>query len=210
MTIVKALLDFVPLILFFYLYKTTDPNNTNHALLQIFGVAGNGNNHILAATVGLILSMLVVYGYLFIAQKFHLHKQQWFVLMMTVVFGGITLALSDDYYIRLKAILINLGFAIALLLSPLFLKNKEPAIKKLFEPVFDLSTNAWQKLNYAWVALFLLMAGLHGFFAFVFADGKYWGEFTAFGDMIVMLVFIIMMMVVLRKHLKLSDNTQSS
>lgn len=205
----KALLDFIPLILFFYLYKTTDPNNTAHPLLTLFGVAGVGNNHILAATLGLILSMLVVYGYLFISQKFHLHKQQWFVLIMTVVFGGITLALSDDYYIRLKAILINMGFAIGLLVSPLFLKNKEPVIKKLFEPIFNLSATAWRKLNYAWAVMFVVMACLHGFFAFVFADGKYWGEFTAFGDMIVMLIFMAGMMFTLRKHIKLSDELKS-
>ncbi len=198
----KALLDFIPLILFFYLYKTTDPKDTNHPLLQLFGSAGTDNNHILVATTGLVLAVLVVYGFLFVSQKFRLEKQQWFVLIMTVGFGGLTLALSDDYYIRLKAILINLGFAIALLISPLFFKSKEPAIKKLFEPIFALNAQEWQKLNYAWAGMFMVMAGLHGFFAFVFANGNYWGEFTAFGDMIVMFGFMIVMMIVLRKRIK--------
>ncbi len=40
------------------------------------------------------------------------------------------------------------------------------------------------------------------FFAFVFANGNYWGEFTAFGDMIVMFGFMIVMMIVLRKRIK--------
>ena len=46
------------------------------------------------------------------------------------------------------------------------------------------------------------MAGLHTFFAFLFMDGQYWGEFTAFGDMIVMFSFIIIQFIILRKHFK--------
>ncbi len=197
----KALLDFIPLILFFYLYKTTDPKDTTHPLLQWFGTQGVDNNHILVATTGLIVSMIAVYGILFITQKFRLEKQQWFVLLMTVVFGGITLALSDDYYIRLKAVLINIGFGVGLLLSPLFL-NKEPAIKKLLGSIFDLTPQGWKNLNIAWAGMFFVMAGLHAFFAFVFMGGKYWGEFTAFGDMGVMMGFMVVMMFFLHKHIK--------
>ena len=121
----KALLDFVPLIIFFYLYKNVEPNDKTHALLQLIGSPGGAdNNHILAATTGLMLSMLVVYGILFVMQKFRLDKQQWIVLFMTVIFGGVTLMLSDDFYIRLKAVLLNLVFAGAFLLSPFFMKDR--------------------------------------------------------------------------------------
>ncbi|OOR88771.1 septation protein IspZ [Moraxella caviae] len=201
----KSLLDFVPLIVFYYLYKTVSPTDTDHPLLRLIGTAGVDNNHILVATAGLIGSMIIVYGAMFVQQKFRLEKQQWFILLMTVVFGGVTLLLSDDYYIRLKAILINAGFAIALLASPLFFKDRQPAVQKLFGSVFLLSKAGWQRLNLAWAGLFALMAALHGFFAFVFMDGKYWGDFTAFGDMIVMFVFIITMLFVLRKHLNLKE-----
>ncbi len=199
----KALLDFVPLIIFFYLYKTVDPKDTQHPLLQLIGSAGGvDNNNILVATTGLIISILIVYGALFFIQKFRLDKQQWFVLFMTVFFGGITLMLSDDFYIRLKAVLLNLAFAAAFLLSPFFGKEKKPLIMRLFGPVLELSEQGWKKLNYAWAAMFVVMSSLHFFFAYVFMDGKYWGEFTAFGDMIVMFSFIIVQFIVLRKHFK--------
>lgn len=201
----KALLDFVPLIIFFYLYKTVEPNDTQHPLLQLIGSAGGvDNNNILVATTGLIFSMLVVYGVMFVMQKFRLDKQQWIVLFMTVIFGGVTLILSDDFYIRLKAVLLNLVFAGAFLLSPFFMKDRRPLIQRLFGPVFDLSAQAWMKLNYAWAAMFALMSFLHCFFAYLFLDGKYWGEFTAFGDMIVMFSFIIAQFILLRKYFKSS------
>ena len=199
----KALLDFVPLIIFFYLYKTVDPKDTEHPLLQLIGSAGGiDNNNILVATTGLIISMLLVYGALFVIQKFRLDKQQWIVLFMTVVFGGITLILSDDFYIRLKAALLNIVFAAAFLLSPYFMKDKKPLIQRLFGPIFNLTEKGWKNLNFAWAAMFALMSCLHIFFAFLFAGGKYWGEFTAFGDMIVMFSFIIIQFIVLRKHFK--------
>ncbi|WP_066801553.1 inner membrane-spanning protein YciB [Moraxella oblonga] len=200
----KPLLDFIPLIIFFILYKKTDKMDANHPLLTTFGLSGGvDNNHILVGTLGLVIATLLVYGYLFISQKFRLDKQQWFVLLMTVVFGGLTLALSDDYYIRLKAVLINLAFAIGLAISPLFNKNKQPIIHKLFDPILSLSQSGWTKLNWAWVGLFVLMASLHTFFAFIFKGGEYWGEFTAFGDMIVMITFMIAMFIILRKHFKI-------
>ncbi len=202
----KALLDFVPLIIFFYLYKTVDPKNTEHPLLQFIGSTGGvDNNNILVATTGLIISMLVVYGALFVAQKFRLDKQQWLVLFMTVIFGGITLILSDDFYIKLKAALLNLVFSGVFLLSPFFTKDKKPLIQRLFGSVLILDEKGWKKLNYAWVAMFALMSFLHVFFAFIFANGKYWGEFTAFGDMIVMFSFIIIQFIVLRKYFKTSE-----
>ncbi|NNH88155.1 septation protein IspZ [Acinetobacter terrae] len=199
----KALLDFVPLIIFFYLYKTVDPKNTEHPLLQLIGSAGGiDNNNILVATTGLIISMLLVYGALFVIQKFRLDKQQWIVLFMTVIFGGVTLMLSDDFYIRLKAVLLNIIFAGAFLLSPYFMKDKKPLIQRLFGPIFNLTTKGWKNLNFAWAAMFIFMSCLHIFFAFLFLGGKYWGEFTAFGDMIVMFSFIIIQFIVLRKYFK--------
>ena len=202
----KALLDFVPLIIFFYLYKTVDPKDTQHPLLQLFGSAGGiDNNNILVATTGLMLSMLVVYGALSFIQKFRLDKQQWIVLFMTVIFGGITLVLSDDFYIRLKAVLLNLVFAGAFLLSPWFSKDRKPLIERLFGPVLELSASGWKKLNFAWACMFVVMSCLHIFFAYLFMGGKYWGEFTAFGDMIVMFSFIIIQFIVLRKYFKTSE-----
>ena len=202
----KALLDFVPLIIFFYLYKTVDPKDTQHPLLQFIGSAGGvDNNNILVATTGLMFSMLVVYGALFFIQKFKLDKQQWIVLFMTVVFGGITLILSDDFYIRLKAVLLNLVFGAVFLLSPWFSKDKKPLIQRLFGPVFDLTEKGWMKLNFAWAAMFAFMSFLHCFFAYLYMDGKYWGEFTAFGDMLVMFSFIIIQFIVLRKHFKSTE-----
>ena len=199
----KVLLDYLPLIIFFYFYKTTDPKDNQHPMLEFIGSAGNvDQNHILVATFALLLATLIVYGCLFVFQKFRLEKQQWFIVGMTVIFGGLTLAFSDANFIKFKSILINLGFALAFLLSPLFIKDRKTLVERLLHPIFNLTVAGWKKLNFAWTGLFLLLASLHVFFGFIFMEGQYWGEFTAFGDIIVTISFMIGMIILLRKNFK--------
>lgn len=199
----KALLDYIPLIIFFYFYKTTDPKDNHHPLLELIGSTGNlDQNHILVATCALLISTLVVYSCLFIFQKFKLEKMQWFIVIMTLIFGGITLALGDVTYIKLKAIIINVGLGITFLLSTYFTKDKQPIIKKLLDPILELEPKGWLRLNWAWSGQFFGLAALHGFFGFIYQNGKYWGEFTAFGDIIFTLCCWALILFSVRKHFK--------
>lgn len=199
----KALLDYLPLIIFFYFYKTTDPKDNHHPLLELVGSSGNADqNHILVATCALLIATLVVYGCLFVAQKFRLEKMQWFIVIVSFIFGGITLALSDVLYIKLKAIIINAGIGIGFLLTPYFTKDRQPIIKKLFESVLVMDHRGWMRLNVFWSLQFFILAGLHYFFGFLYLDGKYWGEFTAFGDIIFSLSYLALLFFSVRKYFK--------
>ncbi len=203
----KALLDYLPIIIFFYFYKTTDPKDNQHPLLQLIGSAGNTDqNHILVATAALLLATLIVYGCLFIFQKFRLDKMQWFIVIMSFIFGGITLALSDVVYIKFKAIVINLGVGFAFLLTPYFTKDKQPIIKKFFDSMLSMPDKAWVRLNWIWCGQFFSLAALHFFFGFVYLKGQYWGEFTAFGDIIFSLCYLGLMLFSVRKYFKTSDS----
>ncbi|TCM63197.1 intracellular septation protein [Acinetobacter calcoaceticus] len=202
----KALFDYLPIIIFFYFYKTTDPKDSQHPLLELVGSTGNADqNHILVATCALLISTLVVYGVLFFAQKFRLEKMQWFIVVMSLVFGGITLALSDITYIKLKAVILNLGIGLGFLLTPLFNKERTPIIKKLLGSMLELTQQGWHRLNWAWSGQFFLLAALHYFFGFLYMEGKYWGEFTAFGDIIVSLSCLAAILFCLRRHFKTTD-----
>ncbi|WP_111858793.1 inner membrane-spanning protein YciB [Acinetobacter sp. CFCC 10889] len=202
----KALFDYLPIIIFFYFYKTTDPKDSHHPLLELVGSTGNvDQNHILVATCALLISTLVVYGCLFFAQKFRLEKMQWFIVIMSVIFGGITLAFSDVTYIKLKAVILNLGIGIGFLVTPFFNKERLPIIQKMLGSMLELTRQGWMRLNWAWCGQFFLLAGLHYFFGFLYMDGKYWGEFTAFGDIIVSLSYLAVILFCLRKHFKSSE-----
>ena len=130
---------------------------------------------------------------------------QWFIVLMSVIFGGITLIFSDVTYIKMKAIIINIGIGLGFLVTPLFNKERMPIIQKLLGSMLELSPRGWIKLNWAWCGQFFLLAALHFFFGFVYMQGKYWGEFTAFGDIIVSLSYLAAILFFLRKHFKTTE-----
>mgnify|MGYP003587812339 FL=1 len=75
----KALLDFIPLIAFFIAARY---------------------NGILAAAGALLVATIIIYAIHFVRQKGKFDKQQWVVLLLTIVFCGGTLLLRDDIYFR--------------------------------------------------------------------------------------------------------------
>ena len=205
----KAFLDYLPIIIFFSVYKLIKPEQSQAVLANIGITDAVNNQNILVATLALMLATLVVYGYLFVSQQFKLEKPQWLILISTFVFGGLTLALRNGDFMIYKAIFLNLAFALAFLISPMIGKEKKPLVQRMLGPVLELSQKGWLKLNWAWVGLFAFMAFLHSFFGFMYPDPSndhaVWVNFTTFGDMGVMFSFIIVQFIVLRKHFKLNE-----
>ena len=83
-----ALLDLLPLIAFFIASKK-------------FGL--------LAGAAAVLAATLAVYGIHLVRQKWRLTKQQWVVLVLTILFCGATILLRDDLYLRWKTPIINLS-----------------------------------------------------------------------------------------------------
>ena len=181
----KALLDFVPLVVFFFLAKTQS---------------------IFIATQGLIIASIIIYSLHFTLQKWRLEKQQWITLLLTLAFGGLTLYLHDDYWLRWKSTIINWIFGVAFLLSPMVGKPPTPLVKRFLQSALDLSDRAWQKLNLTWAAFFFALGGLHLVFAFVFP--AYWINFKVFGGTAIMIVFMIGQFIVLRHHFKTPESVE--
>jgi len=178
----KVLLDFVPLAAFFYLAKTES---------------------IFIATQGLIIASVAVYSLHFILQKGRLEKSQWITLLLTLAFGGMTLYLHDDVWLRWKSPIINWIFGTAFLLSPMVGKNPIPLAKRFLDSVFELTESSWKKLNLAWAAFFFILGGLHLVFAFVYP--VLWINFKVFGSTAIMLLFMIGQFVLLRNYLKSAE-----
>lgn len=176
----KALLDFIPLIVFF--------------------VLANQKNDILLATQGLLIAVVAVTLLQLILQKGKLLKSQWIVLGLTLVFGGLTLLFHDDVYIRWKSTVINLVFAAALVGS-LFIGQKSLG-ERLLEPIFQLDRAGWRKVTLSIAGYFIVMALLHYLFAFVPALMPYWVSFKTFGGMIINIAAIALLFASLRHNIR--------
>lgn len=180
----KALLDFVPLIAFFIVARTQG---------------------ILAAAGALLIATIVVYAIHFIRQKGKFDKQQWVVLLLTIVFCGGTLLLRDDIYLRWKSPIINGIFALTLLVSAAI--NK-PLMQLAMKEVFTLTLSGWKKLTVAWALFFAFMGVLHYITAFTMSD-EAWINFKTYGWIPIMLVFVVAQFALLKKHINpaLTDKT---
>jgi intracellular septation protein len=182
----KALLDFVPLVLFFYFAKA---------------------NGIFVATQALLISSLVVYGIFFVLQKGRLEKSQWITFLLTVAFGSMTLLLHDDTWLRWKSPVINWIFGTAMILSNVLRFGGEPAKpipQRMLHQVFELSTRGWQRLSLAWAVYFYVLGGVHLLFAFVWP--ALWIDFKVFGSMGITLAFLVVNMLALKQYMRPQDS----
>ncbi|PTQ89568.1 septation protein IspZ [Agitococcus lubricus] len=175
----KQLLDFIPLFAFFATFKT----------LGIF-----------PATGVLIASSILVYGGLWLKDK-HLENGQKLTLVATILFGGITLLLHDDTYLKWKAPVINWIFALAFLAS-LYI-GKEPLIQRMMGKAFEMPASIWRKLNWAWIFFFIVAGASNAYVAFYFE--KYWVDFKVFGSLAMTFIFIVAQFIVLSRYVKTDD-----
>jgi intracellular septation protein len=78
--------------------------------------------------------------------------------VVVVVFGGLTLLLQNDVFIKVKPTIIYLLFC-AVLLGGLALRK--PLLALVFDSVFDLTPEGWRKLTWRWALFFLALAVLN-------------------------------------------------
>jgi len=185
----KQFIDFIPLILFFIVYKL-DPRNVELAG-QSFSVGG-----IYSATAVLIATSVVVYGALLIKQR-KLDKGQWVTLAACLVFGGMTLAFHSETFLKWKAPVVNWLFALAFAGSHFI--GDRPLIQRIMGHAVNLTDSLWAKLNVAWVLFFLICGCVQLFVAFTFQS--YWVDFKVFGSLGMTLLFLIGQGVFLARHM---------
>lgn len=185
----KQFIDFIPLILFFIVYKL-DPRSVELAG-QTFELGG-----IFSATAVLISSSVVVYGTLFLFQR-KLEKGQWLTLLACLVFGGMTLAFHSETFLKWKAPVVNWLFAAGFAASH-FIGDKV-LIQRVMGHAISLPQTIWTRLNLAWIAFFIFSGCANLFVAFTFHE--IWVDFKVFGSLAMTLLFLIAQGVYLARHI---------
>jgi len=192
----KQFFDFLPLILFFIIYKMS-PHSISMAGFS-FEIGG-----IYSATFLLILSTIAIYGTQFIRQK-KLDKSQLITLVAVIIFGGLTLTFHSDAFIKWKAPVINWVFGLAFLISPLF--SNKTLIERVMGHAISLPKSLWKRLNISWAIFFIALGTANLYIAFTFE--RYWVDFKVFGSLILTILFIILQFIILGKHIKPVEKTK--
>ena len=194
----KQFIDFIPLLLFFIVYKI-EP--------RIVEIAGHSLSvgGIYSATAMLIISSLVVYGILFIKQR-KLEKSQWLTLIACLVFGSLTLAFHSETFLKWKAPVVNWLFALAFAGSH-FIGDKL-LIKRIMGHALTLPDAVWTRLNLAWIVFFLFCGAANLFVAFTYQS--IWVDFKVFGSLGMTVLFLIAQGIYLSRHLHDTDPSDTS
>ena len=193
----KQFIDFIPLLLFFIVYKI-EP--------RIVEIAGHSLTFggIFSATAMLIASSVVVYGIMFFKQR-KLEKSQWLTLIACLVFGSLTLAFHSETFLKWKAPVVNWLFALVFAGSH-FIGNTL-LIKRVMGHALTLPDAVRTRLNLAWIAFFVFCGAANLFVAFTFQS--IWVDFKVFGSLGLTVLFLVGQGIYLSRHLHDSDTPTS-
>lgn len=173
----KFLTDFFPIILFFIAYKWQG---------------------IYLATSVAIAASFVQVGLFWLKHR-RFDNSQLLTFFIILVFGGATLYLQDETFIKWKPTIINWLFALACLLSQFI--GKKPLIKLMMSGSLKLADTIWTKLNTLWAAFFCLQGALNLYVIYNF-DTDTWVNFKLFGMLGLTVLFIIAQGLYLMKHIE--------
>jgi intracellular septation protein len=116
--------------------------------------------------------------------------------IFVLVFGGLTLYLQDELFIKLKPTIVNTVFA-AILFGGLFAGH--PLLKFVFGDVFRLTDEGWRKLTLRWACFFAVLAVLNEIIWRHFSTDA-WVTFKVFAIMPITMVFALMQVGLLRRY----------
>ena len=180
-----AFFEYIPLVIFFVIYSLID---------------------IYWATASLIVTSALQIVY-FVAKREPVPTKNWIFFAIIAIFGGLTIFLHDDVFIKWKVTIINLLFAITLIVSNKFF-NKN-LMKNFLGEALTLPENIWSKLNLSWALFFAFCAILNLYIAFNF-EQQTWVYFKVFGLTALMFVFAIGSIMALNKHLPQDEEQENS
>jgi intracellular septation protein len=115
---------------------------------------------------------------------------------IVTVFGGLTLVLQDETFIKVKPTIIYALFGATLLAGLMF---KKPLLELVFDSVFNLTEEGWRKLTVRWALFFIAMAVLNEIVWRNFST-DFWISFKLFGAVPLTFVFAALQYRLVMKH----------
>jgi intracellular septation protein len=151
----KLALDVGPLVLFFAAY----------AWFGIFAATA-------AFMVAVVAALLVGF----------MRTRRWPIMplvsaFVVLVFGGLTLILHDETFIKVKPTIIYVLFGTVLAVG---IALDKPLLAVVFDSVFDLTDEGWRKLAARWAAFFFVLAALNELI-WRTQSTDFWVRFKLFG-----------------------------
>ena len=189
----KFLYDLFPLLLFFAAFK----------LYDIY----------IATAVAIAASFLQV-GLFWIKHR-RFETMHVVTLGVIAVFGGMTLLLHDDTFIKWKPTLVYWILSVLVLASQWF--GKKPAIERMMSSQIALPALIWKRLNLSWGLFFAVLGAVNLYVAFFYAldldtaaRQEIWVNFKVFGLLGITLVFVVIQAFFMARHIQTQPEESGS
>lgn len=173
----KLLFDTFPVILFFAAFKLYD---------------------IYVATAVAMAATAVQIGWVWLRHG-KVDKMLWASLAIILVFGGATLLLQDETFIKWKPTVLYWLFAGTLAIAALVFKKN--LIRAMLEQQVAMPDLVWNKLLASWIGFFGAMGIINLFVAYNFSTDA-WVNFKLFGGIGLMLVFVVLQALLLARYVE--------
>lgn len=171
----RAAVDFGPLLIFFVV---------------------NARAGLMAATAAFMVATAVAIAVSFAIMR-HVPAMTWFSALLVGVFGGLTLWLNDETFIKMKPTVVYLIFAAILAFG---LVRRRNYLKLVLGPAFHgLSDAGWTILARRWTGFFLLLAIGNELIWRLFSTDL-WMHFKLWGDTLLTFLFALAQLPLLRRH----------
>jgi intracellular septation protein len=173
----KFLFDLFPVVLFFVAFKLFD---------------------IYVATAAAIAASFLQIGWL----KWKGRKVDtmiWVTLIIIVVFGGATLALHDETFIKWKPTVLYWLFGVVIGGAELLFRKN--LIRAMLGEQMRLPDGVWTRLNWSWAGFFAFMGAANLYVAYHFSTDA-WVNFKLFGGMGLMLLFVVLQALFLARYIE--------
>lgn len=193
----KQLIDYIPLVVFFSIWSLDE------RAVEIAGIEHTIGG-IYSAAEFLIVTTILVYGALYLAQK-RLDKFQWITAIAVILFCLPTIIFRNTDFLKWKAPIVYWIFA-AVFLASRFIGDK-PAIEHMMGHVVKPPRELWYKLNNIWIVYFVALGAINLVVAFTLSE-QMWIQFKVFGNLIITFAFIIWQSIKLAKYMVIEDENQ--
>jgi intracellular septation protein len=173
---IKPITEYVPLILFFIIYKFYDD--------------------LITATIALVVTTVIGVIAMYITHK-KVPTMPLIAASTIAVFGGMTIISGDEFFIKIRPTLVNIAFSSILFIG---LMKGRGLLKYMFESAMKMSDDAWKTFSFRWAVFFLVMAAANEVVWRNFSTDL-WVQFKVFGLMGSTLVFVISQIPFLQKNI---------
>ena len=187
----RLLLEMGPLAVFFFTYVGWD---------YVFPPAepikpGELSHSLTAATAVLMVAVLVSLALSYKWER-RIPLMPLVTAVMVTIFGGLTIILRDEIFIKMKPTIVNSLFAAALFAGLMF--NK-PFLQPLLGHTLQLRDQGWRVLTWRWAFFFVFLAVLNEIIWRNFST-DFWVSFKAWGMFPLTLLFALAQVPLIQRH----------